>query len=65
MLQIDKQKLNLTIAEKCMSIDEIARTSGISCVTITRVKNGTQIPRPKTIGMLAKALGVTIESIIK
>lgn len=61
---IDTEKVNLLLANKCMSINELANTSGVDKVTISRIRNGSQKPRPKTLGKIARALGTNVENLI-
>lgn len=64
MLQIDTKKLIISIANKGLSATELAELSGVSRVTLARLKAGTQQARPQTLGKLAKALGVKVEDLI-
>lgn len=63
-MKINKEKLLLALAKSCLSLTELSILSGVNTVTLTRVCKGTQNPLPKTIGKIAKALNVTIESLI-
>lgn len=62
---IDVEKMDLLIANKCMSYKEFAELSRVDTVTISRIRNGFQRARPQTIGKFAKALGVKVEDLIK
>lgn len=64
-MKIDKKKLDLAMAENCYSAEELSNLTGISTVTIARIKNGSQRPRPATIGKIAKALNVKVEYLIE
>ncbi len=56
-MQIDKIKLQLLLAEKELSAKDLAEMAEISPQTISKIiKNGRS--KPKTIGKIAKALGV-------
>lgn len=61
---IDNYKINLLLANKCMSINELAAASGVDKVTISRIRNGSQRPRPKTLGKIARALETNVENLI-
>ena len=63
-LKIDKRKLDIAMAIKSYSSLELSQCSGISQVTITRIKNGFQNPRPETVGKIARALNVNVEDLI-
>jgi len=64
-MRIDKKKLDLAMAENCFSAERLSSLTGISTVTIARIKNGSQKARPATIGKLAKALNVKVEELIQ
>ena len=56
-MQIDKIKLQLLLAEKELSAKDLAEMAEISPQTISKIiKKGRS--KPKTIGKIAKALGV-------
>lgn len=63
-MKIDKNKLELAMARKCISAEELGSITGISPITITRIRNGLQMGRAKTIGLIAKALEVDVTEII-
>lgn len=65
MLQIDGFKLTLAIANCGFSALELSKESGVSQVTIARIKAGTQVPRPQTLGKIARALGVRVEDLLE
>lgn len=62
-MRIDKQKLNVILAEKGLTIGEAAKKSGLSRGRYTLIINSETL-RPKTAGKIAKGLGVHIEDII-
>lgn len=61
-MKIDNHKLNLLLAERCMSITEL-RCKGLSPQTLTRVRRGEAVT-PKTVGKLAHSLGAPVAEII-
>lgn len=63
-MNINAKKLETAMASKMLTAKMLAEKSGVSDVTITRVKNGIQKPKPVTIGKLAKALEVGVTEII-
>ncbi len=63
-MYLDKKKLELAMARKCASIDNLSEMTGISVYSLTRLKNGFQKGRTKTIGLIAKALEVDVTEII-
>lgn len=64
-MKISKTKIELAMAKKCYSASRLAKETNISQVTIARIKNGSQIPRPKTIGLIAKILEVKVEDLLE
>ena len=64
-MKIDNKKLDLLMAEKCLTSEKLSKITGVSQVTIARMKNGTQKPRPITIGKIAKALEIKPEELIE
>lgn len=65
MLKVDNTKLMIAIANKGCSAVELSKESGVNQVTITRMKAGTQQPRPQTLGKIARALGVKVEDLLE
>lgn len=63
-MKIDKNKLELAMARKCVSAEELSKKTDISTITIARIRNGSQMGRTKTIGLIAKALEVDVTEII-
>lgn len=64
MMKIDKMKIDVAMANKGCSAKELSKKSGVSQITIARLKSGVQKARPETIGKIAKALNVPVESLI-
>lgn len=62
-MKIDNHKLNLLLAERCMSITEL-RCKGLSPQTLTRIRRGEAV-KPKTAGKRAAGLGIPVAEIIK
>lgn len=63
-MKLDKKKLELAMARKCASIENLSEMTGISVYSLTRLKNGAQRGRTKTVGLIAKALDVDVTEII-
>lgn len=61
---IDNKKLEIAMANVPISYKQLERVSGVSIVTLSRIKRGVQEPRPETVGKIAKALGVKASEII-
>lgn len=64
-MKIDNQKLDLLMANECLTSEQLSKVTGVSQVSLARFRKGTQQPRPATIGKIAKALGVRVEELIE
>lgn len=64
-MQISKSKLEKVMAEQCITAENLAKLTGVSQVTLARMKRGVQNARPATIGKIAKALNVPVENLIE
>lgn len=51
--------------EKCISIRELSRRSGVSPKTIGRIEKNSKSPRVDTLCMLAATLGVTLDDLVQ
>ena len=49
--------------QQALSLSDLAELTKLSRVTINRIENGKQKPRPRTIHKLAKALQVKVEEL--
>ena len=47
-----------------LSQDALARAAGIERVTLARLEKGEQTPRYKTLGAIARALGVGVSDLL-
>lgn len=63
LFKIDNKKLFLACARMCIGTSEIVKVANLSTVTLQRICEGKPL-RSKTVGKIAKALGVTPEEII-
>ena len=48
---------------RALSLADLAQMSKVGRVTISRIENGKQKPRPKTIRALAEALQIKVEEL--
>lgn len=64
-MKISKEKLDIIMARKQMSINEICEASGLPGETFKQARRGVRNPKPKTIGRIASALGVDVTEIIE
>lgn len=63
-MKLDIEKLKILQAKNCLENRELAEMSGISLLTLQRIKNESTKPRLATIGKIAKALNVEVKEII-
>lgn len=64
-MKLDVKRLHLELARLCLSKKELCDLSGVDVVTLSRIINGSQNPRPATIGRIAKALGVDVTELLE
>lgn len=62
-LVIDKTKLTLIMADKCLTLSELCQITGIPKPTINNIVKGKKV-KPVTVGKLAKGLGVPVSFLI-
>ena len=65
MLQLDRRKLDLILAERCYSLTDVTKRAGLSSALVTKVVSGKYTLTTKTLGKMAKALGVKPADLIK
>lgn len=63
-MKISNNKFNVALANSCISMRELSKLSGVNVTTLSRINSGKQLASPKTIGKIAKALKIPVESII-
>lgn len=63
-MKLNVYKFKIAQARACLTINELAKLSGLSRVGLSKIINGESNPTPKTIGLLAKALKVDVEEIV-
>lgn len=64
-MKICREKLNLAMANACMSTNSLVEKSGVSRISIGKFINGKTEPRPATVGKIAKALNVKAEDLVE
>lgn len=62
---LDKRKVAIAMAQNVLTTNELSSKAGIHIVTLNRALNDRQKPTPATIGKIARALNVPVESIIR
>jgi len=63
-MEINKQKLRIAMATACMNMDDLAASADVSRNSIAKYLLGLRNPTTKTLGKIAKALKVPVESLI-
>ncbi len=64
-VKINKQRLQIAMANACLNMDDLATLAGISRGSLTKYVSGSTKPRTKTVGKIAKALNVQVQDIIE
>jgi predicted transcriptional regulator len=64
-MKISKQKIEIQMGNLCMTYTDLANMSGVSRPCMGKLLNGKAVPRPVTVGKIAKALGVDVTDIIE
>ena len=64
-MKIDKEKLSIALARKCMGTRDLATATKLGEATIVKIRSGKQEARTQTIGKIAKALEVDVSEIIE
>lgn len=62
-MKVDRKKIELLMAKDCLSTADIADKARITSQTVRRAISGKQI-KPKTVGKIAKTLGVDVTEIL-
>lgn len=63
-MKLDLKKLEIAMAEKCYTIQELSKISTVGVSTISNIFNRGQQPNLWTIGKLARALKVSVKDLI-
>ena len=64
-MRVSKEKLERYMARSMLTYQTLSEKSGVSVVTISRLKKGAQKPKPVTLGKIAKAIGCDVTEIIE
>lgn len=64
-MKISTEKIELAMANAVVGTKRLSELTGIAPAMITRIKNGSQQPRPVTVGKIAKALNVKVEDLVE
>lgn len=64
-MEIDIRKLQVEMARKEMNVQDLASKAGLSFSVIAKYVRGCTRPSTKSIGKIARALGVDVTEIIE
>ena len=64
-MRVNKNKLMLAMARQCISLQEVAEKANLPYVTLKKALTGKRSTLPKTVGKVARALGVDVTEIIE
>ena len=64
-MKINANKFITAMAKAKLSVGELSEKSGIGKNTIYSINRGNYKATPKTVGLLASALGVDVEELIE
>lgn len=63
MLMVNTKKLVLARAQAALTVRELSKKSGVTTSTINRIEKGHIEPNPVTVGKIARALNVPVETL--
>lgn len=63
-IKLDTKKIYLTMAEKGITVTEIARQGGISQQAVSNALNGNRVGRVKVVPAICKTLGFSAKDIV-
>lgn len=63
-MRISNEKLLIALANEGMLLKELAEKAGITMEALRNIRKGKSVPKPATIGKIAKALNVNVQEII-
>lgn len=63
-MKINIDKLNIAMAEKCFSNQELSKKAKISLATLVMIKANKRNCRAVTVGKIAKALNIPVAELV-
>ena len=63
-LKLDTQKIYLAMAEKGLTVTEIAKAGGVSQQAVSNALNGNRVGRVKVVPAICKALDFSAKDIV-
>lgn len=64
-MKFDNEKFTVILAEKQVNLKDLCEEAGVGVTTLQRIRKGVTVPRPATVGKIAKALDVDVKDIIQ
>lgn len=64
-MKINIDKLNIAMAEKCWTNQELSKKAKISLVTLTMIKANKRNFQAITVGKIAKALDIPVSELVE
>jgi len=65
-MKINQRKLDVGIARSGLSVMEFSKSAGVCLTTISKIRNNPKFkPELRTVGRIARALGVDVEEIVE
>lgn len=63
-IKLDTKKIYLAMAEKGLTITEIAQAGGVSQQAVSNAMNGNRVGRVKVVPAICQALGLSAKDIV-
>ena len=63
-MHFNPQKAKLLIAEKELTLDRLSKNADMPLITLSQVIRGNRNPTLRTIGKIARGLGVSVEQLV-
>lgn len=63
-IRLDTKKIYLAMAEKGLTVTEIARAGGVSQQAVSNALNGNRVGRVKVVPAICQALGMSAKDIV-
>lgn len=63
-MRISNEKILIALANEGMLLKELAGKAGITMEALRNIRKGKSVPKPATVGKIAKALNVNVQEII-
>ena len=64
-MKVDSTRIKILLIERQLSVKEFCKINNLSYSTVSAILRGQRIGQLKTIGQIADALDVSIDSILK